>query len=202
MEVIPSSISEAIPKPRKLILISYCCFCPRALCRGLSTFETLQCVNHLRFIALSRSQVHIDILHVSFYTLAQCFFWIFANLATLPGAIFIWKDINNHIYRKDIITQRHIQHKQMVILTSILKKNVLEKEIPPSDLSHGNDMGLHLSLCAHGKTPSPGREGNRRLISSLWHLHHRQLRTNTHGRSVAHIQTQRFANTAQADKED
>lgn len=70
---------RSYPKAKKtdsdLILL----LCPQALCSGLSTFETLQCINHLRFIALSRSQVHIDILHVSFYTLAQCFFeclWI------------------------------------------------------------------------------------------------------------------------------
>lgn len=87
---------RSYPKAKKtdsdLILL----LCPRALCSGLSTFETLQCINHLRFIALSRSQVHVAILHFSFQTLVQCFFefrWI-KEKATVQAQ----KYAHNHVY--------------------------------------------------------------------------------------------------------
>lgn len=174
---------RSYPKAKKtdsdLILL----LCPQALCSGLSTFETLQCINHLRFIALSRSQVHMDILHVSFYTLAQCFFeylWI------------LQRSLEAFSYHKNTYITKHAEKRTRNININSKKslyKNVLEKEIPPRILSHSNDMGPHLSLSARGKTPSPGREGNRRLISSLWHLHRKQPHAPTHGRWVAHRHT-------------
>lgn len=71
MKVIPSSISEAIPKPGKLILISYFCFVLGLSVAVLSTSETLQCIKQQVLIVPPRSHVHVHILHVSFCK--QCF---------------------------------------------------------------------------------------------------------------------------------
>lgn len=92
--------------------------CPRALCSGLSTFESLQCINHLHLMALSRSRVHMDIFQVSLY-MHIC-------------------DSYNH--------------------PQSISNNVLEKEISPTNLFHGNDIGLRLSLCAHSRAPLLGEK--------------------------------------------
>lgn len=62
--------------------------CPRALCSGLSTSETLRRINHLRFMALSRSQVHTDILHISLCPFAESFFEYLWILQQFPESFF------------------------------------------------------------------------------------------------------------------
>lgn len=66
---------RSYPKAKKTDSDLIVLLCPPALCSSLSTSETLQCINHLQFIALSRSEVHLDVLLVSFYTLGKCFFF-------------------------------------------------------------------------------------------------------------------------------
>ncbi len=73
---------RSYPKAKKTDSDLIVLLCPRALCSRLSTFETLRCINHLRFIALSRSGVHMDILHVSVYRPALGFF----------GHLWIWEE--------------------------------------------------------------------------------------------------------------
>lgn len=83
------------PKAKKtdsdLILL----LCPPALCSRLSTFETLQCINHLRFIAPSRSQVHMDSLHVSFDTLGRVPFNICESWNTVLGCVYTSRTYTN-----------------------------------------------------------------------------------------------------------
>lgn len=153
------SFPEAKKTDSDLLLL-----CPPALYSGLSTSVTLWCINHLRFITLSRSQVHMDVLHIPVYTLVGV--CIFFSHSWYNFCIYL--HIKNHTCKTMCIKKRHTHKKtQLVILKKVPLRNVLEEEIPPSVLSCSNNMGPHLSLSARGKTPSPGREGNRRLISSI-----------------------------------
>lgn len=123
---------RSYPKAKKtdsdLILLLF----PPALCSSLSTFETLQCINHLRFIALSRSQVHKDILRISFYTPARVSLNVCESCHS-PWMHLHITDIHKHISDPmclDTHTHKHTKHSILFKQVS-LKKMFWKRRIHP-----------------------------------------------------------------------
>lgn len=90
---------RSYPKAKKIDSDLILLLCPRAHCSGLSTFETLRCINHLRVY----SAVKVTSSHGCFAGLlphiCPMFLWIFVNLATVAGGISIsQKYTHNHMY--------------------------------------------------------------------------------------------------------
>lgn len=168
MKVIPSSISEAIPKPGKLILISYFFFVLRLSVAVLTTSETLQCINQQVLRALARSHVHVHILHVSFRT------WCF----DLAAEVCLPSQMNNSTFPTfPPKISAHIQVKQRERANTAAGKYHRRR----NSWTRARPWLILWIHVRHScvKTLFPGMQGNMQLISCLWDLHHRQPLSHT-----------------------